>query len=332
MKASKLLIPAVLAAQVCVLTVATPAMAGRTQCQQRLTTLTLSSSTVPAGAAITGQVGLACKAARSGVAVALAADSAAAGVPASVVVPYGSRAASFTLTGGNVTADVVATVTATYGADSLGASVTVVAATPPSVQLRSLTVTPTSVTAGGVAAATVTLSGAAPSGGVVINLGSDNPVAVVPATVAVPAGATSAGFTIATVADAAQAYTQTVGLRAGYAGGQASAVLFVFPPAPPTGIAVRAVNLSAATVAGGGDPVTASVTLTSPAPADTRIYFYGSAYSPVRMSAQTVLIPAGQQSGAIQLFPGSVDADYTYTLTAEVQGTTPAAAYLVITP
>ncbi|MEV0274377.1 hypothetical protein AB0H43_36880 [Hamadaea sp. NPDC050747] len=332
MKASRLFLSLVLAAQLGTLSVATPALAGRTQCQQRLTSLTLSASAVPSGGSAVGQVGLACKAARSGVTVTLSAGDPAVRVPASVTVPSGYRTASFTLTAAQVTADVVVTITAAYGADTVSASVTVVAGSPPTGQARTLTVNPASVTAGSPATATVSLSSVAPAGGAVVNIVSDNPIAVVPATVTVPAGATTATFSITTVADSAQAYTQTVGLRAGYGGGQASAVLFVFPPAPPTGMAVRAVSLSAATVVGGGDPVTALVTLTSPAPADTRIYFYGSAYSPVRMSAQTVLIAAGQQSGSIQLFPGSVETDYTYTLTAEVQGTAPAAASLLITP
>ncbi|MCP2328978.1 hypothetical protein HDA40_007485 [Hamadaea flava] len=332
MKAWKLFVPAVLAANICALGAVTPAMAGRTQCQQRLTSLTLSGPTVQAGGRLTGQVGLECKAGRTGATVALAVSSSAASVPTSVVVPSGGKTASFTLTAAEVATDTTVTVTATYEATSLSAAVTVVHVPPSAPQVRSLTLAPASVTAGGVATATVTLSSAAPAGGATVVISSDSATVGVPPTVGVPAGATSATFSATTVADPEQAYTQTVGLRATYGGGQASAVLCVFPPAPPAGVAVRTVDLSAATVQGGGDPVTASVTLTSPASAATRVYFYGSAYGPVRMSEQSVLIPAGEQTGAIQLFPGSVTADYTYTLTAEVRGTTPAAAVLLITP
>jgi hypothetical protein len=235
------------------------------------------------------------------------------------------------VTAAQVATDVAVTISASYGPDTLKAVVAVVAPST-ATQVRSVTASPTSITAGATATATVTLTAPAPPSGTVVTVSSDNPIATVPPSVSVPAGSTSASFIVATVADAAQAYTQTVGIRASYGGAQAAAVLFVFPPAPPQGVAVAMVSLNATSVVGGSDPVTATVTLTTAAPADTRVYFYGSAYSPVQMSAQTVLIPAGQQTGAIQLFPGQVDADYTYTLTAEVQGTTPAAASLLITP
>jgi len=108
-------------------------------------------------------------------------------------------------------------------------------------------------------------------------------------------------------------------------------VLFVFPPPPPAGVAVRAVTLSASTVVGGSDPVSATVELTVAAPADTVVYLYGSAYGPVQMTP-TVTIPAGQRTGSVQLRADQVASDYAYSLTAEVVGTTPAGASLLITP
>jgi hypothetical protein len=64
--------------------------------------------------------------------------------------------------------------------------------------LATLTVNPTSVFGGLAATGTVTLSTAAPAGGATVTLASDNPLATVPASMVVPAGATSANFTIAT--------------------------------------------------------------------------------------------------------------------------------------
>jgi hypothetical protein len=71
---------------------------------------------------------------------------------------------------------------------------------PPSApSLSSLTVNPTDVVGGDLATGTVTLSTAAPSGGFVIDLSSDNTAAAtVPASVTVPAGSTSANFTVTT--------------------------------------------------------------------------------------------------------------------------------------
>ena len=79
---------------------------------------------------------------------------------------------------------------------------TVTSSSPPpaaSVRLASLAVSPTDILAGDTAAGTVKLTAAAPSGGFVVALSSDNTAAAtVPASVTVPAGATSAGFTVTT--------------------------------------------------------------------------------------------------------------------------------------
>jgi hypothetical protein len=62
-----------------------------------------------------------------------------------------------------------------------------------------VTVDPSDVIGGGSATGTVTLTAAAPAGGIVVTLSSDDPAAAtVPAAVTVPAGAASAAFPIAT--------------------------------------------------------------------------------------------------------------------------------------
>jgi hypothetical protein len=70
---------------------------------------------------------------------------------------------------------------------------------PPAVSLSSFSVSPTSVTGGSTATGTVTLTSAAPTGGTLVNLSSNQPgAASVPASVTVAAGATSANFTVTT--------------------------------------------------------------------------------------------------------------------------------------
>jgi hypothetical protein len=66
------------------------------------------------------------------------------------------------------------------------------------VTLQSLTISPTSVWGGSTATGTVTLSGPAPAGGVVVQLRSSSSRASVPSSITIPAGATSARFTIQT--------------------------------------------------------------------------------------------------------------------------------------
>src|SRR5215210_7157324 len=80
---------------------------------------------------------------------------------------------------------------------------TVSSSPPPasSVSLSSLTVSPTDVVGGDSATGTVTLASAAPTGGFVIDLSSDNTAAAtVPPSVTVPAGSTRATFTVSTKA------------------------------------------------------------------------------------------------------------------------------------
>ena len=83
--------------------------------------------------------------------------------------------------------------------DTAIVTVTLTTATP-AVTLHNLTIAPTSVVGGNgnTATGTIILSGAAPTGGIVVDLQSNNAAVQVPATATVPAGASSTQFTIAT--------------------------------------------------------------------------------------------------------------------------------------
>jgi trimeric autotransporter adhesin len=97
----------------------------------------------------------------------------------------------------------------------------------------SLTVAPTSVTAGSTARGTVSLASVAPSSGQTVSLSSSNvAVASVPATVSVPAGATTASFTVTT---ASVSSTSSVTLVATIGGAARTASLQVTPAAATSG-------------------------------------------------------------------------------------------------
>jgi hypothetical protein len=67
------------------------------------------------------------------------------------------------------------------------------------VTLASLTLQPTSVKGGSPSTGTIRLSAKAPSGGVIVTLSSSQPsIAAVPISITVPAGTTSATFTVST--------------------------------------------------------------------------------------------------------------------------------------
>src|SRR6266436_5875799 len=166
-----------------------------------LSSLTLSPTSVIGGTqSSTGTVTLSGAAPAGGAQVALASsNTAAARVPASVTVAAGASSATFTVSTSAVTASTAVTISAVYGGVTRTASITVAPAPPPPANLSSLTLNPTSVIGGlQTSTGTVTLSAPAPAGGVTVALSSSNGVARVPSSVFVPAGATSASFTVNT--------------------------------------------------------------------------------------------------------------------------------------
>jgi len=163
-----------------------------------LTSLALSPASVIGGAqSSTGTVSLSGPALPGGAQVTLSSSSGAASVPASVTVLAGATSATFSVSTSGVTASTQVIISSSFGGVTQTATLTVMP--PPLPTVSSLTMNPTSVT-GGVQSSTgtVTLSAPAPAGGAQVALSSSNGAASVPASVTVPAGATSAIFTVNT--------------------------------------------------------------------------------------------------------------------------------------
>ena len=117
--------------------------------------------------------------------------------------------------------------------------------------------------------ATVILNGVAPSGGAVVSLTSDNPAAIVPPTVTVPAGQTATGFNVetSTFAGANRVTAPTpVTITASFGGECRPAAMtvspFISPTTPP---ALFDLTVDPATVIG-GTRSTGRATVTTPAP------------------------------------------------------------------
>ena len=163
-----------------------------------LSGISLNPSTVVGGSSSTGTVTLTAPAQSGGFTVQLSSsNSAVASVPASVTVPQGQTSTTFTVTTARVTSSTTVTITASAGEVTRQATLTV--NPQPSVTLQSLTISPPWVLGGFTATGTVRLSDPAPEGGAVIQLVSSDPSrASVPTTVTVPAGQTTATFTIRT--------------------------------------------------------------------------------------------------------------------------------------
>ena len=161
-----------------------------------ISSLSASPSSVTGGTASTGTVTLSAPAPAGGAQVALSDNSGATSVPASVTVAAGATSASFSIGTSAVASSTTSTISATFG----GATRTDTLVVLPAV-LTSLSLNPTSVVGGpilGNSTGTVTLNGPAPAGGAVVTLTDNSGACNRPASVTIPAGATSASFTVTT--------------------------------------------------------------------------------------------------------------------------------------
>ena len=202
-----------------------------------LQSVSVAPSSVIAGTSATGTITLSRAAPNGGVIVSLSSSSSSASVPGSVSIAAGASTGTFSVTSFGVASATTVTFTATFSGTSKTASLTVQPA-----GLSSLSIAPTTVGGGSSATGTVKLNGVAPSAGLAVSLTSNSGSAVVPATALVPAGATSATFTVSTKA-VSSATTATISASAG--SGSVSAVLGVLPAS------LLSVSLSAGSIVGG---------------------------------------------------------------------------------
>ncbi|PYR88862.1 MAG: hypothetical protein DMF84_26315 [Acidobacteria bacterium] len=219
--------------------------------------VTVSPATVNSGTSSMGTVTLQSAAPSSGAVVQLFSSNAAASVPASVTVPAGAATATFPITTASVTATTTATISGLLRLSaSTSLTVTPSNAPPPppgGPSLSSIALNPTSVTGGSASQGTATLTGAAPAGGAVVTLSSNNrAVASLPASVTVAAGATSANFSVTTTAVGASTLVTITGA---FGGTTKTATLTVTPQPPPPG---QAVTLTVTAKGRSGERVTSS--------------------------------------------------------------------------
>lgn len=120
-------------------------------------------------------------------------------MPSSITVAEGATSADFAVSTGvtsltGFSGPYVVDIQAAYGDTTQNAMLLV----KPPLSLSSFVVAPGNLTGGSTATGTVTLSGPAPAGGVLVALASNNAAATAPPSVLVPAGFTSAAFTVQT--------------------------------------------------------------------------------------------------------------------------------------
>jgi hypothetical protein len=194
----------------------------------------------------------------------------------------------------------------------------------PATTLSSLTLNPSSVV-GGVQSSigTVTLSGPAPVGGASALLSSSNTAAAqVPTSVTVPAGATSATFTVTSSAVAAS--TQ-VTISASYGGVTGTARLTVTPPI------VSSLTLNPTSVTGGLQFSTGTVTLNGPAPGGGASALLSSSNTAAAQVPTSVTVQAGATRATFTVTSSAVAASTQVTISASYGGVT-GTARLTVTP
>jgi hypothetical protein len=160
--------------------------------------------------------------------------------------------------------------------------------------LSAISLSPASVVGSNTSQGTAMLTSAAPSGGAVVTLSSSNTSAAsVPASVTVPAGATSVGFTVSTVSVTA---STTAAISGTYGGATRSALLTVTPPPPPPPpIGPASLFVSPATVDGGTSAV-GTIFLSVGAPAGGLVVSLTSSNTEAATVPATTTVPGGLSS------------------------------------
>ena len=264
--------------------------------------LTLNPSRVMGGNSTVGTVTISGPAPTNGLTVAVSDNSANSQVPVSVLVPAGATSATFTITTTTVTAQGSALVTAAANGSSVSATLTISAA-----GVSSITLNPSTVTGGSASTGTVTLNGPAPAGGARVTLRSGNSAAQVGTSVTVPAGASSAPFTVTT---SRVTSTKQAVISASYAGTTKSATLTVKP------IGLTSMTLNPSSVKG-GTSFMGAFAIDAPAPAggltvNLTITIDGQTYW------GTVTIPEGQTSLSQTYSTYAVTSNVTIAVKAKI--------------
>jgi hypothetical protein len=185
----------------------------------------------------------------------------------------------------------------------------------------SLTLNPTSVTGGAqTSTGTVMLSGPAPAAGAQVALSSDNAAASVPSSVTVPAGSSSATFTVGTNPVAASTVAT---ILASYDGVSPSASLTITPPT------VSSLTLNPSSVVGGVQSSTGTVTLSGPAPAGGAQVLLSSNNGAASVPS-SVTVSAGSTSASFTVNTSIVIVSTTATISASYNNTTQTANLAVL--
>ncbi len=261
--------------------------------------LSLASSTVASGSAVTAVVELSAPAGSGGDSVSISANpSSTVNVPPTVTVSPGTTSYQFQVGTNSVNSSTPVTITASYEGSFQTATLTVGVPT-----VSALDISPSTIIGGQQSTGFVFLSGNAGSSGATITMGSSNSGiarAFTPVTVA--SGSAAAQFNIVS---SAVSSSQQITISATYGGQEQTAMITVNPPT------VSSITFAPSTITGGnnangtlqlsGLSATASVTLTS---------------STSEVTVSNVTVPFGVDSTSISLPTTPASSTTVATITA----------------
>jgi hypothetical protein len=276
-----------------------------------LSSMSINPSSVQGGSSSQGTVTLYAAAPMGGAMIFLSSGNPAASVPGAITIPAGQTSGTFPISTGAVNATTAVQIKASYAGGSITSTLTVV---PP---LSSLAFNPTAIIAGATSQGTVTLGSAASSGGAVVLLSSNNAAAIVPASVTVPAGSSSANFTVSGGPTAASVAAT---ITASYQGSTQTASITVLP-------ALASLSLSQNSIFG-GTSTQATVTLNGTAPSGGTVVSLSSDNAAASVPS-SVTVAAGATSATFTITTTSVSANTTANITASSLGSSQTAALTV---
>ena len=268
-----------------------------------LASLSLSTNETTGGNMVTGTLSLNGLAPSTGFPVTLRTSLPTVTLPSVVAIPQGQNSATFTIDTPSTSATQTATISASAVSTTLTATLQIDSATL--AQLSSFTVSSSNVQGGTEITGTIGLTNAAPLGGAVVQIASDNAAVQPPASVTVPANSTTNTFKIPTSTVTAP---QTATLTATLGSTTQTAQVTVVPALQFT---------LANTSVTGGASVTATITLGTVAPSiGANITISSNALSVAQATAGTMTIPAGETTATVAIETFTVTSARTVILTA----------------
>jgi trimeric autotransporter adhesin len=286
-----------------------------------LSSLQCAVTSIAASASTTCTVTISKAAPSGGATVSLSgAPAAAVTVPASVQVSAGATTATFTATAGAVTTDQTGVVTATLN----GSTKTVNLAVAAPAVLTSLQCGSTSLAASAATTCTVTISKTAPGAGTTVTLASSPSTAlIVPGSVVVPSGSTTASFQATA---GAVTTDQTVSLSATL-GGSITVKLSIVAPIVPISLQCTSTTLTSNASTG------CTLTISKSAPAAGSVAALSTSAPSSLSVPASVTIPAGSTSATFTVTAKSLTASLSATVGATLGGGTVSATLsLAATP